>query len=62
MSIYRSGYLIPVEARFPAPVETGSRAHPASCTMCTGTFPEVKSGRGVTLTLHSLLVPLVIKE
>jgi len=25
-------------------------------------FPEVNSGRGVTLTLHPLLVPLVIKE
>jgi len=25
--------------------------------MGTGSFPEVKSGRGVTLTLHPLLVP-----
>jgi len=25
-------------------------------------FPEVKSGRGVTLTHHPLLVPLVMKE
>ena len=32
-------------------------AHPASCTMGTGVFPEVKSGRGETLTTHSLLVP-----
>jgi hypothetical protein len=31
-------------------------AHPAFCTMGTGSFPGVKSGRGVTLTLH-LLVP-----
>ena len=31
--------------------------HPASCTMGTGSFPGVKSGRGVTLTPHSLLVP-----
>jgi hypothetical protein len=30
--------------------------HPASCTMRTGSFPGVKSGRGVTLTPHSLLV------
>ena len=32
-------------------------AHPASCTMGTGPFPGVKSGRGVTLTPHPLLVP-----
>ena len=31
--------------------------HPASCTMGTGWFPEVNSGRGVTLTPHPLLVP-----
>jgi len=40
-----------------APVQTGPGAHPASCTMGTGSFPGVKSGRGVTLTPHSLLVP-----
>jgi hypothetical protein len=35
-------------ARFSAPVETGPGAHPASCTMCTGSFLGVKrSGRGV---------------
>ena len=44
-------------ARFSAPVQTGPGAHPASCTMGTGSFPGVKSGRGVTLTPHSLLVP-----
>ena len=44
-------------ARFSAPVHTGPGAHPASCTMGTGSFPAVKSGRGVTLTLHPLLVP-----
>jgi len=49
-------------ARFSAPVQTGPGAHPASCTMGTGSFPEVKSGRGVTLTPHPLLVPLVLKE
>ena len=37
-------------ARFSAPVQTGPGAHPASCTMGTGSFPGVKSGRGVTLT------------
>jgi hypothetical protein len=31
-------------------------AHPASCTMDTKFFPVVKSGRGVTLTPHPLLV------
>jgi hypothetical protein len=45
-----------VEARFSAPVQTGSEAHPASCTMGIGSFPGVKSGRGVTLTPHPLLV------
>jgi len=34
-----------------------TEAHPASCTMGTGSFPGVKSGRGVTLTPHPLLVP-----
>jgi hypothetical protein len=44
-------------ARFSAPVQTGFRAHPAFCTMGTGSFPGVKSGRGLTLTTHQLLVP-----
>ena len=38
-------------ARFSAPVQTGPGAHPVSCIMGTGSFPGVKSGRGVTLTL-----------
>jgi hypothetical protein len=43
----RSGDRIPVGARFFAPVQTGPGAHPASCTMGTGSFPGVKrSGRG----------------
>jgi len=46
-----------VGARFFAPVQTGPRVHPASCTMGTGSFPGVKSGQGVTLTLHPFLVP-----
>ena len=50
------------EARFPAPVQTGPGAHPASCTIGTGSFPAVKSGPGVTLTPHPLLVPLVMEE
>ena len=54
---FNSEDLVPVEARFSAPVQTGPGAHPASCTMGTGSFPGVKSGRGVTLAPHPLLVP-----
>ena len=39
------------------PVQAGPGAHPASCTMGTGSFPGVKYGRGVTLTAHPLVVP-----
>jgi hypothetical protein len=56
-----------IEVRYPAEandisyslcVQTGSRAHPASCTMCTGGhFPGVKRGRGVTLITHPHLEP-----
>ena len=53
----RSWDPIPLGARFSAPVHTGPEAHPASCTMSTGSFPGVKSGRCVTLTPHPLLVP-----
>jgi len=45
-----------VGARFSAPVQTGSEAHPASCTMGTGSFLGVRCCRGVTLTPHPLLV------
>jgi hypothetical protein len=39
-------------------VQTGSGAHPASCTMDTGgPSPGVKRGRGVTLTIYLHLVP-----
>ena len=38
------------------PVQTGPGAHPASCTMGTGSFRGVKCGRGVLLTTHPLLV------
>ena len=48
---------IPVGARFSAPVQTGLAAQQPSCTMGTGSFPGVKSSRGVTLTPHPLLVP-----
>jgi hypothetical protein len=53
----RSRDRIPVRARFSTPVQTGPEAHPASCIMGTGSFLGVKSGRGVTLTPHPLLVP-----
>jgi len=49
-------------ARFSATVQTGPGAHPASCIKGTGSFLGVKSGRGVTLTPHHLLGPLVMKE
>jgi len=53
----RSGDRIPVGARFSAPVQTGPEAHPASCTMGTGSLLGVKCGWGVKLTPHPLLVP-----
>jgi hypothetical protein len=48
----RSRDRIPMGARFSAP-----GANPASCTVGTGSFPGVESGRGLTLTPHPLLVP-----
>jgi hypothetical protein len=44
------------EGDFPA-VQTGPEAHQACCTMGTGSFPGLKSGRGVLLSTHPLLVP-----
>ena len=44
-------------AKFSAPVQTGPGAHPASCSVGTGSFPGVKSGRAVTLIPHPFLVP-----
>jgi len=58
----RFGDRIPVGARLSASVQTGPRTQPANYTMGTGSFLGVKSGRGVTLTSHHLLVPLVVKE
>jgi len=37
-------------------LQTGPEAHPASCTMGTGSFPRVRCCRGVTLTPHRFLV------
>jgi hypothetical protein len=42
------------------PVQTGPGAHPASCTMGTGSFPRIKDGRDVKLTPHPSAV--VMKE
>ena len=53
----RSEDRIPVGARFSAPVQTDPGAHPASCTTGTQSFLGVKSGQGVTLTPHPILVP-----
>jgi len=39
------------------PAQTGSGAHPAFCTMGTGSFPGVKCGRDVLLTTRPFLVP-----
>ena len=52
----RSGDRIPVRRDFP-PIQTGPGAHPASCTVGTGSFPGENYGRGVLLTTHPLLVP-----
>jgi hypothetical protein len=44
----QSGDRISVLARFSAPFQAGPGTHPASHTMGTGSFPEVKRpGRGV---------------
>ena len=49
------GDRIPVwVARFSALVHTCPAAHPASCTMGTGSFPKGLSGRGVALTTHPI--------
>ena len=48
---------MPVGQDFPHLYRPAPGAHPASCTMGTGSFPGVKSGRAVTLTPHPLLVP-----
>jgi len=49
-------------ARISTLVQSGPGARPTSCTMGTGSFLRVKSGRGVTLTPHPLLMLLVMKE
>jgi len=46
-----------VGARFSVPVQTRPGVYPASYAKGTGFFPGVKSGQGLTLTPHPLLVP-----
>jgi hypothetical protein len=53
----------PGGGRFSAPVQTSPGAHPASCTIGTGSFPGVKrAGRGVAFTTHPHLVLTLKKE
>ena len=57
----RSGDRIPVGARFSVLVQTVAAAHPASCTVGTGSFPGVKRpGHGVDHPPH--LAPRLKKE
>ena len=53
---------IPGGGRDFPPVQTGPGAHPASCTVGTGSFPWIKCALGVLLTTHPLLVPAVMEE
>ena len=49
------------ETRFSAPVQTGPGVHPASYTMCTGSFPGIKRpGRDVDHPIHS--TPRLMEE
>jgi len=49
-------------ARFSSLVQTGPRGPPSLLYNGYRFFPGVKSGRGLTLTPHPLLVPLIMKE
>jgi len=53
----RSGDRIPVGARFSSPVQTGLVPTQPPVQWVPGLSPGVKSGRGVTLTPHPLLMP-----
>ena len=52
----RFGDRIPVGSRFSAPFQTGPKAHPAFCTMGTGSFPGGKLRPGRDADPSSLLV------
>jgi hypothetical protein len=56
--VRRSADRIPVWgwARFSAPVQTEPGAHPASCTVGTGSLSRTYSGGGVAVTTHTHLV------
>ena len=47
-------YVVPVEARFSSPDQTGPGAHPAPSRIGTGSFPGVKAAGGVALTTHPI--------
>jgi len=49
-------------ARYSAPVQTGTEAHPASCTMGTGSFPGGKERPRLDADPSPLLVPWFKKE
>ena len=54
--LYRAS--VPVQGcTLPFFYQTSPGAHPASCTIGSGSFPGVKSGWGLTLTPYPLLVP-----
>ena len=53
----RSGDRISVASRFSAPVQTGPGSTQSPVRWVPGLSRGVKSGRGVLLTTHSLLVP-----
>ena len=40
---------------FSRPIQSGPKAHPASCRMGTGSLSWVERGRGMVLTTHPLL-------
>jgi len=44
------------------PIQTGPGAHPASCTMGTGSFLGVKCGQGVLLTTQPPSSAEVLEE
>ena len=52
---------IPMGTRFSTPFETGPGAHPAPCTMGTGSFPGVKRP-GLGVDIHPHLAPRLKEE
>jgi len=49
-------------ARFYTPIQTGPGAHPALCTMGTGSLLQGSRGWGVALTTHPHLAQNLMKE